>query len=45
MPLADVEDGDDRDDVAELARARPLGVRVQLGLEELQHPRVEARRM
>ena len=43
--LADVEDGDDSDDVAELARACALNIRVKFRLEEVEHPRAEVRRV
>jgi hypothetical protein len=39
--FSDVEDGDDSDDVAELAGAGSFYIGVELGLEELEHPRAE----
>ena len=44
-PLADIENRNNRNDVAELNRACTLYICVQLAFKILQHPRAEIRRM
>lgn len=43
--LANVQDGDDGNDITKFSRAGALNVRVELGLEEVQHSRTEVGRV